>query len=1151
VIAAITNQIAALAMTARSKKVWQKRMTTANPPSLAAERKKVTILFADISGFTAMSEQNDAEVVRERINTCFSRLGPVVKKHSGTIEKYIGDEIMAIFGAPIVHENDAELAALAALEMMEALSIFNQEFGTDLGIHMGINTGAVIAGGIGAQDDLQYGVLGDTVNVAARLADAAERGQIFVGENTSRLIAAGFQLRSLDPIRMRGKSSPVEVSLLQGVKEKPSRKRGLEGYGLISPVVGRAAEISLLGEAVKRLYTGRGGIVGIIGEAGLGKTRLITEMVQNIHPQSWKEQLVSPEILTGTTLSYGQTISFWPFMEILRQYAGITEQDSSPTAWEKLETRTKPVFPDELDEFLPYLASLLAIDVPDEWGQQIHYLDADGLRRQIFLAVRGLCGRLAEARPLILILEDLHWMDETSIRLLEYLLPLVETQAVLIIGLSRPDRNIPAAQLQRIIAENYARYYQEIRLKPLSPADSDLLARSLLHLQEIPPRLRGILTEKTEGNPFFLEEVVRTLVEARAVVPDPATNTWKITDEMTKVAIPDTIQGVIMARIDRLDEEVKHVLRLAAVIGRSFLYSVLKAIEAQDDDLEAGLAELQQIELILEKRKDPELEYIFKHALAQEATYETILLQQRGVLHERVGRAIEELFSDRLEEFYGLLAYHYARAENWGKAQFYLMKAGDEAGRLAADAEALTFYKQAIEVYQRAFGDRWDPVQRASLERKIGEALWRRGEHLQALEHLGLGLSFLGQAMPSSPAVIRLEILKGVVRQLGHRMFPRIFLPRLTAAPSPEEVESVLLYEVISWIEVFNNPERFLLGSLRELNIAEKSRYPLGIVLSSTGVGMTAVFIHLNPLAKFYLKQAESWANKIDNPIASGMIQYGLTVFELSRGNFEQAALHGEKSFSLYHQAGDFHNGFLARASQGIVMFYQGLFEEANSLGVEVTEQSRNASDQMGMVQGLIIQGFISRLAGEDLDQTIIILEQAVELSMTVLYHMGTVGLLSGLGRCYTQKGDIDQALTAFQKGREIAREKQVTMPFAISENYLGLPEVYLAAAEQAKDSERAAWMKKASRACQEAVKLSKNFPGAMPEAMRLQGWYDWLRGKPAKARQWWERSLEKAEALGMRYQVAMARLEMGRRLGDEEQLRRAEVELRAMGVRL
>ena len=201
-------------------------MTIANPPSLAAERKMVTVLFADISGFTAMSEQNEAEVVRERINTCFSRLAPVVKKHSGTIEKYIGDEIMAIFGAPIMHENDADLAALAALEMMEALSIYNQEFGTDLGIHMGINTGAVIAGGIGAQDDLQYGVLGDTVNVAARLADAAERGQIFVGENTSRLIAAGFQLKSLDPIRMRGKSSPVAVSLLQGVKEKPSRKRG-------------------------------------------------------------------------------------------------------------------------------------------------------------------------------------------------------------------------------------------------------------------------------------------------------------------------------------------------------------------------------------------------------------------------------------------------------------------------------------------------------------------------------------------------------------------------------------------------------------------------------------------------------------------------------------------------------------------------------------------------------------------------------------------------------------------------------------------------------------------------------------------------------------------------------------------------------------
>jgi class 3 adenylate cyclase/tetratricopeptide (TPR) repeat protein len=1119
--------------------------------SITAERKLVTVLFADISGFTAMSEKLDPELVRERINTCFTRLVPAVRKHEGTIEKYIGDEVMAIFGAPVMHENDAERAALTALEMMEALEAYNREYGTELSLHMGINTGAVIAGGIGSQDDLQYGVLGDTVNTAARLADAAESGQIFVGESTHKLVAAQFEMKALDPIRVRGKSSPVEVFLLQGVKEKPGSPRGLAGYGLHSPVVGRQEELTVLRSAVKYTYSGQGRILGVIGEAGLGKSRLVAELVQQIKPLVWQGEQVKPLILVGTTLSYGQTISFWPFQEVLRQWAGVTEQDSSLQIWDKLSSQLNQLLPEEVDELLPYLASLLALELPEEWKERLQYLEAEALGKQIFLAMRRLFEELAHQRPLLLIFEDLHWMDESSTRLVEFIFPLVQDHPLLILGLSRLVTDSPAAHLREVAARDYADFYQEIRLTPLSPSESDILVKNLLELKEIPTQYQVKILSKAEGNPFYLEEVVRTLIEAKAIARDPAAKTWKITEGVEQIAIPDTIQGVIMARLDRLEEELKHVLGIAAVIGRSFLYTVLKAIETQDEQLDHSLADLQQIELILERQPEPDLEYIFKHALVQEAMYESILLKKRKELHLRVGQVVESLFADRLEEFYGLLAYHYARAEAWEKAQIYLLKAGDEAGRMAADAEALSYYRQASEAYQSAFGDRWDPLERATLERKIGEALWRRGEQIQALEHLEAGLSYLGITIPKDRFKIYLGILKEGTRQFAHRLLPQFFLTSPVSAPSQRVVEEVMTYEVIGWIEAYNNAERFLVCTLRELNIAEKNGFDLGVVLSSTGVGIMGLFIPNYPLAKRYLKLAMDTAERVDQPVAKGMIHYGLGLYQLCLGNLDLAITYGEKSQAYYEQARDLHGTFLAKALHGLTLVYQGQPLQAKQLAEEVLQESQAVSDQMGLAQGYGVLGITMFALGEELDKILVVLERALKTYQTVLFHMGAVATLGALGRLYVRMGNIQQALEELRESKKVVKIYKVSVPYTISFVYLGYAEAYLSAAEGATGEEKVKWMIKARRACRAMVNHSKSFVSDMPEAYRLQGICEWLSGNPIKARQWWERSLAKAEALGNSHQSALTRLEIGRRTGDEEQRLIALEELTGLGIKI
>jgi predicted ATPase len=337
------------------------------------------------------------------------------------------------------------------------------------------------------------------------------------------------------------------------------------------------------------------------------------------------------------------------------------------------------------------------------------FLDSEALGKQIFLASRRFFGRLARDRPVVLVFEDMQWMDESSTKLLEHLLPLTRQVPLLIIGTSRPNRDRPSVILKEMATKDDRGAYTEIILQPLSQNDSLLLLHNLLEIENLSPHLRQMIVAKADGNPFFLEEVLRTLIDKQIVRQDPVSGQWRATAQIELVSIPDTIQGVIMARVDQLNDAAKYILRVASIIGRNFLYRILLSVAEEDHALDEHIAELLVLDLIREHKRIPELEYIFKHALTQEATYESILLKQRRVLHARVGQAIENLFALRLDEFYGVLAYHYAQAETWEKAQEYLLKAGDQAERIAADMKALIHINEAWLLTERAFGSQSDP----------------------------------------------------------------------------------------------------------------------------------------------------------------------------------------------------------------------------------------------------------------------------------------------------------------------------------------------------------------------------------------------------------------------------------------------------------
>jgi ABC-type oligopeptide transport system substrate-binding subunit/class 3 adenylate cyclase len=682
------NAVVDAMIAAARKEVLGEDLTgLANLSGLQGERKLVTIMFADISGFTALAETMDPEAVRDLMNACFEQLVPVVERYEGTVDKFIGDEIMALFGAPVVHENDPERALRAALEMVDALAEFNAEHSTELGLHFGINTGLVIAGGLGTRERQEYSVMGDAVNLAARLENASERGEILVGPDTHRLAKSLFEFEALEPMRVKGKAEPVPVYRLLAAKAVPGQVRGVAG--LESPLVGREAEFQALREAVERLQAGAGGIVTLMGEAGLGKSRLVAEL---------REESANPQWVEGRCLSYGTSIAYLLWLDVLRGLLGVTAEDPPVAARDKLREQVELLCPGQVEAIYPYLTRLMSLPVTGEDETALRDLEGEKIKTGTFRAVESLLESAAWKRSLVAVCEDLHWADPTSIELMEELLPVTDRAPLLLLCVFRPETEHGCWHIRETAARRLRHRHTNLWLDPLSTAESEALVGHLLRAERLPVELRDRILGHAEGNPFYVEEIIRSLMDSGVIACNEASGRWQATRDVADIAIPDTLHGVLVARIDRLQEETKRVLQLAAVVGRVFLYHVLAEFARKEQELDGHLLTLQREEMIRERARLPELEYIFKHHLTQEAAYNGLLKKERRLYHRQVAEALGRLFPERVEEQLGLLAHHWERAGAAEKATEYLLRAGDQARMAYAHREAIDYYQRALKI---------------------------------------------------------------------------------------------------------------------------------------------------------------------------------------------------------------------------------------------------------------------------------------------------------------------------------------------------------------------------------------------------------------------------------------------------------------------
>jgi len=672
---------------------------------LEGERKQVTVLFADMKGSMELLADRDPENARKLLDPILEHMMEAVHRYEGTVNQVMGDGIMALFGAPLAHEDHAVRACYSALRMQESLKKYAERIqrteGIPIQIRVGMNSGEVVVRSIGSDLKMDYTAVGQTTHLAARMEQMAMPGSILITADTLSLTEGFVQVKPLGPVKVKGLNEPVEVYEITGAGPVRSRLQAAAARGL-TRFVGRTAEFETLCQGLERAGASHGQMVALVGEPGVGKSRLLWEFTHSRRTVDWL-------ILESSSVSYGKATAYLPVIDLLRAYFSIDDRDDVRKIREKV-TGKLLTLDKSLEPTLPAFLMLLDAAVED---QQWKNLDAPQRNQRTLEAIKRLVLRESQVQPLLLVIEDLHWIDSETQALLDSLVESLPTARLLLLVNYRPEYQHGWGSKT---------YYSQLRIDPLPPESAGELLQTILGNDPNLRPLKQLLIERTEGNPFFIEESVRTLVETKVLAGE--CGNYRLTKPIESTQVPATVQAVLAARIDRLPPDEKRLLQSAAVIGKDVPFALLQAIADQSqEEIRLSLARLQAAEFLYETSLFPDIEYTFKHALTHEVAYGSVLQERRRAFHARIVEAVEKLYSERVTEQVERLAHHASRGELWEKAVNYLHQAGKKAVGHSATREAIAYLEQALEVLGHLPKDHQTIEQAINIRVDLGPAL--------------------------------------------------------------------------------------------------------------------------------------------------------------------------------------------------------------------------------------------------------------------------------------------------------------------------------------------------------------------------------------------------------------------------------------------
>ncbi|MET0596954.1 MAG: adenylate/guanylate cyclase domain-containing protein [Mesorhizobium sp.] len=728
----------------------------ASPRSIQsdADRRTVTVLFADLSGFTSLSERLDPEVLRGLQNRLFEALTESVEAHGGYVDKFIGDALLALFGAPVAHENDPERALAAALEMIDrAAELGHPAAGQPLSLHIGVNTGPVVTGGFGAGSAKGYSVTGDTVNIAQRLQSMAAPGEVLVGPLTWRLTRNAFGYEPLGELALRGKAGAVTVHRLTGPLEAPRPARGLEAVGVAAPTIGRDGELARLTGALELAQAGTAQLVRVVGEAGIGKSRLVGEFLARIADDPRFATLAVRQAASTPLAAQ----SYGTLAAVVRSAGGMLQSDPPETVRGKLAALLEElVVPaEDAARLMPLLGHVLGLADPET---SLRHVEPEQLKRQILHAIRTIIERRLALSPLLIVVEDLHWADAVSLEALRFVIDRLERTQLMLLVTYRPSLEGDPLDAARI-------GHTTLRLPPLGRADADALLDAYFGAgwDAQAPQMRERIVAQAGGNPLFAEEIVRGLVEQGRLAR--TTEGWRASASADAADIPPTLEAMLLARLDRLPPDARRLAQEAAVIGARFESTLLAAAAAEPGRVDAGLELLCDAEIIEEVAGASSVAaqaYRFRQFLVQDVIYNNLLLEKRVDMHGRVGEALEGLVGtepERLEDL-TMLGHHFGRSGQRSKGARYLTRAGDRASVIYANDDAIRLYEQALESLSLA-GEL--PAEQLALAERIADLCGPTGQRATAQSHYE---TVLAAAQAGNDQVGQARILRKLGRSL-------------------------------------------------------------------------------------------------------------------------------------------------------------------------------------------------------------------------------------------------------------------------------------------------------------------------------------------------------------------------------------------------
>lgn len=1024
-------------------------------PLLSGERRQATVLIADVKGSTRILEQVGSETWVEVMNEVLQMMGAAIYRFGGQVDQFRGDGLVAFFGARFAHEDDPERAVMAALSMQHELKShavhLAQTHHIDLLVRTGIHTGEVITASIGNGAPYREDTtMGGAVSLAARLEAAAEPGTILVSQATYGLVESRFKWKPLGEMTFRGLSQPVTVYRpLSPVYETEQQNR-LQARGLWKPFIGREHPLKTIEEAVANLRAGVGSIILISGEAGMGKSRLIFEARQNVERD---EALLGGKggtlvWLQGRCRSYGQTLPDSMWVDLWHRWLGGGQWVSPEEASERLRKivrtyaargvesgadggteragESDAAREERFEEVYPYLAAFLSLPLEAPYAAQVQHLDAEGLRHQFFITMRTWLEMMSRQNPLVLVFTEVHWADQTSLDLLKFCLPLCLQERILFVIVFRPERSTPAWNFKHFVETEYFHRLKSLALLPLTEGESNELIERMIGREVLSEQARAQILEKSNGNPYYLTELLHSLIDRGILVRDE-TGKWQTAGDEISLHLPDSLKSLLLARMDHLSSPERRVLQFAAVIGPIFWFNVLESLVKNGNDLRAQLGAMQRAQLITERGLLPDLgrEYAFNATLIREAAYESILSSQRGELHLAVANYLEQIVQEKtLNQYHGIVAYHYRQAGNCQKDLFHTLLAAQEAQRIYANKEAILAYSHALDLMEGTNEEVCIPADGVRDEWKL--------EARQGLGQIQFGIGNVQEAEKHLREAI------AIGRRIG---LPASQLTRLF----------YWLGEVLFWRNSFEEPIRLgeeglaLLGDNYESTEAALMNQLVAIGCSQLGdhdkfidfTLRTAGFIqrlpyseelrpaldHIIALYSYTLKdltEARRWLEVLkqkaedhkDSRALGEYFEYS-AVLHFQEGNLKAAIPKHRKAIEQFTFIGDSKHASRAWKSLGVSLLQQGALDEAMNSFEQALKNASVFANEADYAVSYWYKGQVLLCQGA-WEAALAAFHKAWKIVEDVPY-LSVEWALSGVGRVYLAQRMKENARTTFQ----------------------------------------------------------------------------------------------------------------------------------------